>query len=285
MPMLRRRALSFVCSAALASTSFATIAVTSTAAGATVTAATVAQEPTSSPEADKLSGEAVEAFGAKRYDEAIDLFNKAYQIDSNPNYLFNIGRVYEEKGDLKKAVEFYQRFVSQAAVDLEAREAATARLKVLREALGQLEDEKKDEGNTTPPPNPNPNPEEDKPDRVRIQRIAGYSLIGVGAAALIVGGVLGGLASADASSADDAEFVDDKLRLRDDARGKAQGADALFITGGVLAAVGVVLVVTTLGKGKKGKDKAASQRSNRRSVAFSPSASPRAVGATFSGRF
>lgn len=282
MPMLRRRALSFVCSAALASTSFASV----TLAGATATAATVAQEPASSPEADKLSNEAVEAFGDKRYDEAIDLFNKAYEIDSNPNYLFNIGRVYEEKGDLKKAVEFYQRFVSQAAVDLEAREAATARLKVLREALGQLEEEEKktDETTTTQPPT-QPDPNEDKPNRIRTQRIAGYSLIGVGAAALIVGGVLGGLASADADSAENAEFVDDKLRLRDDARGKAQGADALFITGGVLAAVGVVLVVTTLGKGKNKGKAAASHRSRRRAVAFSPSASPRAVGATLSGRF
>lgn len=280
---LRVRALSFVCSASLASASFVTATTASAAALDKAAALAEAAAPDEAvAAADELSNEAVEAFGAKRYDEAIDLFNKAYEIDPNPNYLFNIGRVYEEKGDLKKAVEFYQRFVSQAAVDLEAREAATARLKVLREALKQLEEEKnKNEGETTEPPVV-ADPEEDKPDRVRVQRIAGYSLIGVGGAALIVGGVLGGLASADADSADSAEFVDDRLRLREDARGKAQGADALFITGGVLAAVGVVLVLTTLGKNK---DKKQANTSRKRSVAFSPSASPRTMGATLSGRF
>ena len=83
-----------------------------------------AGEPPS--EADALSDEAVAAFKAKDYDTAIAKFQRAYEIDPQPNYKFNIGRVYEEKGDLENAVKYYQEFVQSPGVDLEAREAATA---------------------------------------------------------------------------------------------------------------------------------------------------------------
>ena len=246
--------------------------------------------PEQNSEAEALSDQAVEAFNDKRYDESIDLFEQAYALNSNPNYLFNIGRVYEEKGDLQQAVSHYQRFVSQPGVDLDSREAATARLKVLREALRQLQEEKQEkqvaaDDETTPPePIPvtdeGPTDDEPRPDRKRGQRIAGYVLLGAGGAGLIVGGVLGGLASTKASDADSAEFVDDALRMRDDARRQARAADAMFITGGVLAAAGLVLVLTTLGK-KKGS---ASASTSSRWV-FAPAASPTSAGAALHGRF
>lgn len=264
------------------------------AAGPSLVHARVSTEPAAAEgtpsEAEALSEQAVEAFGDKRYDESIDLFEQAFALNANPNYLFNIGRVYEEKGDLAKAVEFYQRFVSQPGVDLESREAATARLKVLREAVAQLEEEEADEPEPEPQPEPvleadngeepADEPADSKADRKKGQRIAGYALLGVGGASLIVGGVLGGLASSKADDADSAEFVDDALRMRDDARRQARAADAMFIAGGVFAATGLVLVLTTLGK-KKGSS--ASTPSRRWVVA--PSASPTSAGAALHGRF
>lgn len=245
--------------------------------------------PDSTAGAEALSEQAVEAFAAKRYDESIGLFEQAYALDANPNYLFNIGRVYEEKGDLEQAVAHYQKFVSQPGVDLESREAATERLKVLRAALQQLQEEKEEE----PPPEetdlkpltgPTDSQDDEGPsDRKRGQRIAGYALLGVGGAGLIVGGVLGGLAQSNADDADSAEFVDDALRMRDDARRQARAADAMFITGGVLAAAGLVLVLTTLGKGK-GKSASALSTPPRRWV-IAPAASPRSAGAALHGRF
>lgn len=240
-------------------------------------------------DAEALSEQAVESFAAKRYDESIGLFEKAYALDTNPNYLFNIGRVYEEKGDLEQAVAHYQDFVSQPGVDLESREAATARLKVLRAALQQLEENEGDEDpaeETVPPADVQPadsKTDEGPSDRKRGQRIAGYALLGVGGAGLIVGGVLGGLAQSNASDADSAEFVDDTLRMRDDARRQARAADAMFITGGVFAVAGLVLVLTTLGKGKK-KGSASASVPLRRWV-IAPAASPRSAGAALHGRF
>lgn len=276
---LPRRALGLVCASVL--TIGPALAHAQPAEGG-ASDATSEATPAQNSEAEKLSDQAVEAFDDKRYDESIDLFEQAYALNSNPNYLFNIGRVYEEKGDLEQAVVHYQEFVSQPGVDLGAREAATERLKVLREALRQLEEDNKEEAKPEEAPvEPETETDETPSDRKRGQRIAGYVLLGAGGLGLIVGGVLGGVASSTANDADNAEFVDDRLRMRDDARGQARAADAMFITGGVLAAAGLVLVLTTLGKSTKKSTASAGARH----LVFSPAATPTSAGAVVHGRF
>lgn len=249
------------------------------------------EEQTDKQKADALSDEAVAKFGAKDYDGAVALFEQAYELDPQANYLFNIGRVYEEKGDLAGSVEYYERFVQAEGVDLESRQIATERLKVLRDALEQLEKDEEPEPQPQPvaPTEPVAQPDEpiadDGPtDRKKKLRIAGYSLMGVGGAALIVGGVFGGLAVGSTNDADSAEFVDDALRKRDDAKTQAAVADAMFITGGVLAATGLVLVLSTLG-GRKGGDSARHRRRGERRTAWAPIAGRNGAGLSLSGRF
>ena len=231
--------------------------------------------------ADALSEQAVERFNARDFDNAIDLFKQAYALDAKANYLFNIGRVFEEKGDLQSAVDFYQRFVGSESVDLESRQNATERISVLRETLRAMEgDAEPDDPDPDPDPVGEPTttePTDTGPDRKRVFRIAGYSLMGVGGVALIAGGVFGGLALGKRNDADEEPLVDEALSLRDDAKSQAKVADALFITGGVLATAGLIFVLTTLGKKDKG---AATARTN-----VSPFASRRAAGLSLSGRF
>jgi hypothetical protein len=214
-------------------------------------------------EADTLSTEAVEAFKAKDYDTAITKFERAYELDPQPNYKFNIGRVYEEKGDLENAVKYYQQFVQSPGVDIESREAATARLKVLRQALQELRDEQAKARENDQPSTPATDAAVDAPPtddaakaRKRKLRIAGYSLIGVGGVGLVIGSVFGGLALSKSNQADDETLVDEKISLRQEAKSRAAVADGMLITGGVLAGVGLILVLSTLGKGK-GKAKKA----------------------------
>jgi tetratricopeptide (TPR) repeat protein len=236
---------------------------------------------------DSLSGAAVEAFRAGEYDKAIDLFQRAYTLDPQPNYLFNIGRVYEEKGDLEKAVANYQEFVKQPGVDIEARDAATERLKVLRRTIAALEEDKEPTTGPVDPGVDTPTPaEEAAAAKKRKLRIAGYSLLGVGGATLVIGAVFGGLAIGKSNDAKDAAFVDDKLALRQEAEGRAKVGDGLLITGGVLAAVGLVLVLVTLGKGKdkKNTDTAANQRAGWRPL-VAPSLGRSSAGLSFAGRF
>lgn len=241
------------------------------------------------PEA--LSLEAVERFQAKDYDAAIELFERAYAVDPQPNYLFNIGRVYEEKGDLQKAVTQYQKFLGQSGVDLESRQAATERLKVLREALEAMKTEEEPPPDETPdevepvpeqtqPPETTP-PDEDRERRKKILRITGYSLLGAGGAGLIVGAVFGSLASGTVDEANGDPYVDRKLALRDRARGQARVADAMFITGGVLAAAGLALVLSTVGGGKKAKGSDTASRRTR----WEPVVGPRQVGLGLTHRF
>jgi tetratricopeptide (TPR) repeat protein len=211
-------------------------------------------------QAASASTRAVQAFDAGDYDTAIELFERAYAEDPQPNYLYNIARVYEEKGDFAAAIERYQRFVGEPRVDLEARENAITRLKVLREALEQVTEEPQAE----PEPEPASEPAEvaspearwaeqreldtTPRERIRRARIAGYSLMGVGGAALVVGGVFGGLAVAKSRDADEAQFVDAAMGLREEARTRARVADAMLVSGGILAGAGLVVVLATLGK-------------------------------------
>ena len=250
----------------------------------------LAAAPEAQGDPEALSAAAVERFEAKDYDGAAALFEQAYAADPNPNYLFNIGRVYEEKGDLKNAVVYYQRFVGEPGVDIESRQTATERLKVLREALAQLEgDEPKDEGTDEPKDEgtePTDQPltdtgEDDKAKkRKKALRISGYTLMGVGGVGLILGGVFGGLASGSVKDADADPFVDRQEAFRDRARTQARTADAMFYTGGALAAVGLVLVLVTLG----GKNKKTTADVSRKAM-WSPVVGPREVGLGFTRRF
>ena len=250
-------------------------------------------EPATPSEGDPeaLSAAAVERFEAKDYDGAVALFEQAYAADPNPNYLFNIGRVYEEKGDLKKSVEYYQRFVGQSGVDLESRQAATERLKVLRDTLDQLGEGEGTEPDATPPdddvttdPTTDPATATDEEDakaakRKKTLRITGYSLLGVGGAGLVVGAVFGGLAQGSAKDADADPFVDRQEAFRERARTQARVADAMFITGGVLAAAGLVLVLVTLGKNKKTTADVSAK------ALWTPVVGPQHVGLGFSRKF
>lgn len=295
-PMTRNLRRSLVCSSVAVALGFAPSlpVLAATASAATLAAAPGAGDP------EALSAAAVEKFEAKEYDAAVDLFEQAYAADPQPNYLFNIGRVYEEKGDLEKAVEFYQRFVGQSGVDLESRQAATERLKVLREAVAQMKaDEKADDEGTeettdegtdettdggTDETTDEGATDEDATDeqaakRKKILRITGYSLLGAGGGALIVGAIFGGLASSSADEADADPFVDRTLALRDRARGQARVADAMFITGGILAAAGLALVLTTVGRKK------ASTGEVTRKTRWSPVVGPQRVGVGVTHRF
>jgi tetratricopeptide (TPR) repeat protein len=276
--------------ALLHATIAAAIATAPCARAVAAPAAAADEDDSPKARADALSDEAVQKFEAKEYDAAVALFEDAYAIDPQPNYLFNIGRVYEEKGDLEKAVEFYQRFLGESGVDLESRQVATERLKVLREALKQLRDEPSERSAkpaTSTDAQPGGDPAADRPrdaERTRKLRIAGYSLLGVGGVALIAGGAVGGVALGTTRDAEDAMFVDEQARLRRKARTQAGAADGLFIAGGVVAVVGLVLVLSTLRVGQGARSKASPATAARRTT-FAPAFGRRGVGFGLTHRF
>lgn len=156
---------------------------------------------TSSSNAGELRQEAEERFFEEDYDAAIALFQRAHALDSDPTDLFNIGRIYEQEGKLKKALEHYEQFAELPGLSLQERAAAAERIEVLRVLVAK----------DAPPPAVPPRREDgrdgagfltggttsmssDKPPG-RPMVIAGASLLAVGAVAGLAGGVTFGLAA------------------------------------------------------------------------------------------
>lgn len=227
---------------------------------ATATGPAEAQPPASGgPTASDLSGQAIERFKAKDYDAAARLFDEAYKLDPNPNYLFNIGRVYEEKGDIRAAVDYYQRFVKEPGVELESRELALQRLRVLKailqetDAAAQPEEQPKPEPEpvkTEPEPaKPAPAPEDPRPRKLQV---AGYGLLAVGGVATVVGGILGGVTLSRQNRLDETTDFQSRVDLAEGGRSLALGTDVLLFTGGALLLTGVILVAVGASKRKAG---------------------------------
>lgn len=149
-------------------------------------------------QAAELIQQGTQAYESGDLESAIRLFEQAYELDPKPNLVFNIGRVYEELGDLQRAIDFYSRFTVQAGIRLETRKLAAERIRELRDILSQsqqpevtpepttapAESEPPPPTQWTPPPDMGPQDPVDVTtppvDRGRKLRIAGYSLLGVG---------------------------------------------------------------------------------------------------------
>lgn len=221
------------------------------AAGSATAAASPAASPPAGPAsngASELSGQAIERFKAKDYDAAVRLFEQAYAIDPNPNYLFNIGRVYEEKGDIRSAVDYYQRFVKEPGVDIGSRELAVQRLRVLKAILNETEAPASTpagptQGSTVAPAaEPNAGRVDD-PDPKKTMRLGGYALIGVGGVSMLVGGIFGGLTLGKKNDLDDTHTVSERQSLAHQGQTFAIISDVTLFTGAALLVTGVVLAV------------------------------------------
>lgn len=211
---------------------------------------------------------AFELFENGDYDEAIKVFRALYEKNGSANSLYNIARIYEEDGQLAEALEYYERFVHARGAGLEERQAASERADTLRAIL-----ERETVSNNSPstevvaepvePPPPadegdrQPEDEGERPSKLAI---AGYSLLGVGGATLITGGIVAGLAFRDHRRVTGNEVRLDASDLQDDGQRKAITADVLFGVGGALAVAGVAMVVTSALRKKRRSDATARRR-------------------------
>lgn len=253
---LRRFMLTGTATAAVVSLSLATAL---PAHGGALSVDTALTSP--ADDAEAYDQEAKDKFAAGDYEGSAVAFEKAFDASGDPAYLFNIGRVYEEAGNIPKAVEFYDRFVNSKNVALEDRKLAVERLEVLRpiaDAQKQEEEQAEEPEGAEDPVQPEVDEEPTEPEgptkKQKTLRIAGFVTLGVGVAALGAGAGLGVVArNRDESIADEPD-IGSKREMADRARSAGITADVLYGVGGAAVVTGVVLVV--LGYTKKGKGKA-----------------------------
>lgn len=236
---------------------------------------------------ESLVGQATGKFKEKDYAGAVALFERAYAVQPEPAILFNIGRIYEEAQNAEAAIGYYEKFIADDGVEAKDQEKAVQRLTVLRTIVEIREKEKartqpkpaepkpvvQPQPVTGPQP-PTTQPGDQKPAQPgRLMRPVGYTLLGTGAVLLIGGGVLGGLAKREHNDFADAKTLSDREAAGKRGLSRARAADGLFIAGGVVALIGVVLLTIP------------AVRKSRAAQALSPQVSPTQVGLGFTHQF
>jgi len=236
---------------------------------------------------DALVEQAGVKFKAKDYASAVALFERAYAVQPEPAILFNIGRIYEQAQNAEAAIGYYEKFIADESVELKDREKAVQRLQVLR-TIVEIREKEKARTNPKPVPEtkpadtqvvgpdlgPKPDPNADKaPASGRLLRPIGGVMVGAGAALLIGGAIAGGLARGQQKEFTNAKTLDEREAAASKGSSQAAVADGLFIAGGVVAAVGIVLLIVP------------AVRKSRAAQALSPQVSPTHVGLGFTHRF
>lgn len=243
---------------------------------------------------DTLTEQASEKYGEGDYDGSIALFERAYALDAEPNILFNIGRIYEESGNYEDAIVYYERFISEPQVDLEAKQVALDRRDLAQAVVDIQNKDKKgkepvpettpveespstdESGTVTELPPSEDDPGDDTTRKPRNLRPVGYVLLGTGAAALLGGAIVGGIAKGEETKFQAAMNKADADAAKARGTKLAPAADGLFIAGGLLAAAGIVMLLVP----RRGKN-----AERRERAMFVPQASPTQVGFGVTGRF
>lgn len=167
------------------------------------------------------------------FELAVRQLHEAYEISPQPILLQALGRAYDGLGDVPHAIEHYEEYL-EADPDARDRGEIEGRLEELRLQQRQAE------GLPPPPPPPAPTgPDETGP-------VVGWTLIGLGGASLVAGGVLAGIAGSEHStSTDPATTQVEALAAHGRAADLGTVATVLLAAGGTLGMAGVVLAIAT----------------------------------------
>jgi len=220
----------------------ALVSVTSTSvASAQGKAAAPAQTPQA--RAAELFNKGAEAYRRGDFPQAIALLLEARSLDPQPVLLYNLGRAYEDSGDVDAAIATFTKYLEEdpKAGDRGAIEQRVERLKRQRDERIALEKQRDAERSRA---------DAEKADRERQQReaaamrprrsIGPYIVGGVGVAGIATGVVFGLMSGSKHDSASSpSTSQQDAIEQQDTAKSFATISTISFIAGGVLVAAGV----------------------------------------------
>ncbi len=189
------------------------------------------------------------------YKMALSEFQRAYKLEAAPELLYNMGRCHEGLGQLERAIARFEAFIA-AKPAAKNRPTVEARVKNLRAQLAERPPAPakpkpapaKADAKPGPEPKPAPVPlQADRSGGWGAMKVAGWTTLGAGAAVMVVGGVLGGLASDRTAEYEDGyarhmEYSEAKDIL-DQAEGFETGMFVCLGIGGAAAVAGAVLLI------------------------------------------
>jgi tetratricopeptide (TPR) repeat protein len=189
---------------------------------------------TSDKKAAHLFDESIERYRQGRFQEAIDLLKQAYALKPAPVLLYDLARAYEGLGDTDGALDAYRAYLRD---DPTAKDRGGIEVRIA--TLQRQHDEREARLHAAATPiTPSPPPAEAPPAH-RASPVP-WVLVGVGAAGIGAGAVLGILARA---RHDDALAESAAMRatdLQSNAQHFATAANVAFVMGGALAIGGLV---------------------------------------------
>ena len=199
-------------------------------------------EPVANERAFELFQRGDELYRQGQFAEAAEKFREAYALDPNPTLLYNLARSYESLGDLERAAETYRDYLEKQP-EATDRAAIERRIETLEQQIAERE--ALERAAKRPPPKaepaPAPAPASAGPGPVP------WVLVGIGAAALVTGGILRVVAENKHASAEDDPNALSAIDQQDDAETFATASGVALIAGGVLAAAGISWLVVGSG--------------------------------------
>lgn len=195
---------------------------------------------------------ATRAYDVQKYTEAVDEYQKAYEIGGDPAMLYNVAQSYRLADQPSDALRFYRRYLQRSpnARNREDVERKIADLEKTMEERRKAAAAAAAPAPVAPPPAAVPPPVAPAPIVREDQgmggvRIAGIVVTSVGAAALVAAAVTGKMA---AGKGDDLTHASEKMETFDPEVEKSGKSLDTFtkiaaIAGGALAVAGVIMIV------------------------------------------
>lgn len=191
----------------------------------------------------ELFEQGFKAYQDGRFQQAIDLLEKAHAMKKEPVLLYNLARAHEGVGNLDQAISMYERYLAETK-DVPDRAAIEKRVETMRAQIAERDRlrRERDEARkrdaqaaqvsvVTPP--------EDDVD-ARSTSPLPWIVGGVGAAGLIAGGVLTGLALGKHDDAEAAPSQREAADLQGSAESLGTGGAIALIAGGAVLGIGVI---------------------------------------------
>jgi hypothetical protein len=251
--------------------------------------------------------QATRAYDLGKYQEAVDEYQKVYEIDGDPVMLYNIAQAYRLNDQPQESIHFYRRYLQRSP---EARNKDDVERKIT--AMEKLIEERRKAAAAVVPPPPKPVVVEPKPDQPppppvvttpivvvppppppeppsATRQVIGWSMVGAGVASGVVA-VIEGIRAKDKGdqltqdSMKTPKVPFDSHELAIQSAGKTANIVAIVcgIGGTALAVAGAVILITN---GSSSSDSGATPATTTSTVSFAPWLAPGLVGGGMGLRF